>query len=264
MPVWQIEPVEQRPQVTLEKWSVREVPLHGTHAAWTPHLVGWSREDSQGQVSSPVLRFDPSTGRALTRSGRIYQLSGPPASDSDSEYVWARWKAVAHLSAERDLTQDVYDAVVRATGRVPEHPAHSDDGSALEMLAAKLEGRALALVWSGTEWLSAPMIQERSRGRGPSCERLRQWEEQRRLFSLHAAGERRYASYCFGPDVAPRPVIAEVMRVLAPISACGVAAFFESTSSFLGGRRPRELTALDPQAVIAAALNKRESEDFCG
>lgn len=262
--MWQIEPVEQRPQVTLEKWSVREVPLHGAHAAWTLHLVGWSREDGQGQVSSPVLRFDPSTGRAVTRSGRIYQLSGPPASDSDSEYVWARWKAVAHLSAERDLTQDVYDAVVRATGRGSEDPLQGNDGSALELLAAKLERRALAHVWSGTEWLSAQMIQERTLGRGPSAEQLMEWEDKRRLFSLHAAGERQYAHYCFGPDFAPRPVIAEVMRVLAPTNACGVAAFFESTSSFLNGRRPRELTALDPQAVVAAALDKRESEDLCG
>ena len=68
----------------------------------------------------------------------------------------------------------------------------------------------------------------------------------------------------FDRDFAPRPAIGEVMRILDPISACGLAAFFESTSSFLNGRRPRELLATDPEAVIAAAMHRREVEDFCG
>jgi hypothetical protein len=39
------------------------------------------------------------------------------------------------------------------------------------------------------------------------------------------------------------------------------AAFFESTSSYLGGRRPRELLVSDPKNVMAKAIENRDSQD---
>jgi hypothetical protein len=73
VPVWNVQSVAQRPSVTLEGWSVREVPLHGLDNPWTRHLIGYSREDRQGQVSSPVVSFDPGNGCAVTQSGRVYR-----------------------------------------------------------------------------------------------------------------------------------------------------------------------------------------------
>jgi hypothetical protein len=86
MPVWKISSIEDRPQVTLEEWAVFEVPLNGPDQPLTRHLAGRSCEDCQGQVSSPVLAFDPNSGAFRTRSGRVYRLVGLPGLCADGSY----------------------------------------------------------------------------------------------------------------------------------------------------------------------------------
>lgn len=119
MPVWNIAPVNERPSVTLRRWSVREVALDGPTEPWTRHLVGWAVEDQQGQVSSAVAEFDPQTRCARTRSGRVYELAQEPGHQADAEYVWSWWKANAQLRDERDVTAQVY-AEIMAAARPPE------------------------------------------------------------------------------------------------------------------------------------------------
>ena len=114
MPVWPIEPIEDHPSVTLRSWAAFEVPLHGHDQPWTRHLAGYSCEDRQGQVCSPVQSFDPATGQCVTRSGRVYLLQGRPGLDQDPEYVWRRWKRIADITQERDVTQEVFEAVCAA------------------------------------------------------------------------------------------------------------------------------------------------------
>jgi hypothetical protein len=108
MTVWTIAPVELRPDVTLESWAVFEVPLNGPDQPWTRHLAGYSLEDGQGQVCSAVESFDPATGQCVTRSGRVYRLRGRPGLGQDAEYVWRRWKRIASITEERDVTKEVF------------------------------------------------------------------------------------------------------------------------------------------------------------
>lgn len=93
--------------MTLESWAVFEVPLHGLEQPWTRHLAGYSLEDNQGQVCSPVQSFDPHTAQFITRSGRVYRLLGRPGLDHDTEYVWERWKRIWEIPQQRDVTQQV-------------------------------------------------------------------------------------------------------------------------------------------------------------
>ena len=94
MTVWRIEPIADLPQVTLDSWTVFEVPLYGESQPWTKHFVGYSREGRQGQVSSPIEQFDPTTRCGISQSGRVYQLGGRPGSNGDARYVWERWKTI--------------------------------------------------------------------------------------------------------------------------------------------------------------------------
>lgn len=105
MPVWNIEPVSEVPEVTLEAWKVFEVPLDGN--GWTRHFVGYARELRQGQVCSPVVSFDPATRSGITRSGRVYRLAGRPGVDADALHVWNRWKSINDITQERDVTDAV-------------------------------------------------------------------------------------------------------------------------------------------------------------
>ncbi|MDP2325372.1 MAG: hypothetical protein Q8N51_15275 [Gammaproteobacteria bacterium] len=114
MAVWKIDSVQDRPQVTLRDWAVFDVPRSDPGKPWTRHLAGWSCEDHQGQVSSAVQRFDPSTRSCITGSGRVYRLQGCPGLGSDGEYVWNRWKGIAGVTEQRNVTQAVFDAIQAA------------------------------------------------------------------------------------------------------------------------------------------------------
>lgn len=100
MPIWTVKPVTEQPSVTLIRWSVFR-----THkGSW--HLVGFCEENQEGRVSSAVETIDPETSRAVTRSGRVYQLLGPPGPDISALYVWEIWARAKDWSYT-----DVTDAV---------------------------------------------------------------------------------------------------------------------------------------------------------
>jgi hypothetical protein len=115
MTVWNIDSIEKRANVTLTDWAVYEVPLKGSDQPWTRHFAGWSCEDGQGQVCSAIKQFDPATGACVTNSGRVYRLQGRPGLSADAEYVWNRWKRIAGVEAERDVTENVFAAMQAAS-----------------------------------------------------------------------------------------------------------------------------------------------------
>lgn len=114
MPVRSIAPIDSRPSVTLTGWAVFEVPRNGPDQPWTRHLAGWSCEDQQGQVSSAVQRFDPATGKCVTRSGRVYLLRGRPGLGGDALYVWGVWMRRDELEESRDVTNEVVEQMQAA------------------------------------------------------------------------------------------------------------------------------------------------------
>lgn len=114
MQLWKIESIDSAPGVTLESWSVYEVPLYGEDQPWARHLVGRSLEACQAQVSSPVQSFDPVRAAGITSSGRVYLLSGKPGAGHDADDAWQRWKRNAGVTRERDVTNDVFAAITSA------------------------------------------------------------------------------------------------------------------------------------------------------
>jgi hypothetical protein len=95
-------------------------------------------------------------------------------------------------------------------------------------------------------------------------QQLAAWECERKLFSQLKGNVRLDPLYAFNDDGAPLPVIAEVLAVLPRHGAGWFASWFESTSSFLGGARPRELVRVNPELVVAAAKDAWEAEEYCG
>ena len=114
MTVFSIEPVKDLPSVTLDAWSVYDVPLYGDDRPRTRHFVGYSREDQQGQVSSPVESFDPATCCGVTRSGRVYRLAGRPAGNAHADYVWRHWKKQHGVSDEHEVSREVHAEILAA------------------------------------------------------------------------------------------------------------------------------------------------------
>ncbi len=118
----------------------------------------------------------------------------------------------------------------------------------------ELEKRAIDAVLQGTEWNSAAEIGRRLHAQAVNPHAaVSRWQQSGRIFGIDHRGRKIYPAYIFDAAWQPLPAVKKVLEVLGDHSVFRVAAWFESTNSFLGGRRPREVIASDPEAVVAAA-----------
>ncbi|MBU5637990.1 hypothetical protein KOM00_14770 [Geomonas sp. Red69] len=81
--VWAVPGVNEQPRIRLARWSVRETTKGRV-------FVGYNIDDQEGRVSTIIEGFDRDTCCGTTRSGRLYQLVGPPGSHPDADFVWSR------------------------------------------------------------------------------------------------------------------------------------------------------------------------------
>lgn len=102
MTTWTIADVAEEPEVTLTDWQVRELP-NGDQ-----HLVGFAIESRKGRVSSLIDVFDPASMRAVTGSGRAYQLYGRPGLDCHGEYVWRSWARLYRVTQFSEVSAKVW------------------------------------------------------------------------------------------------------------------------------------------------------------
>lgn len=124
---------------------------------------------------------------------------------------------------------------------------------------ARMKSRAEDLVMSGTRWLTAVDISTaRKTSLAETHVALDSLLERGQIFGLEKDGERIYPAYALDPKGDPVPVLKQVLDVFQGGSPFQVACWFESPSSYLRGKRPREVLAEDGIAVLVAA--KRTAE----
>lgn len=77
---------------------------------------------------------------------------------------------------------------------------------------------------------------------------------------------REVPAFSEGPELPPLhdPHVALARKILSDWDDESVAVWWRSTSSFLGGRRPRDVLYSDPLLVVAAAFNRWEWENYGG
>ena len=133
------------------------------------------------------------------------------------------------------------------------------------MKRARLEAQALRAIRHGTEWLTVAEVAELA-DLGPAnpTGTVSRWKQQGRIYALRQGGKDCYPKYALGADFRPLPVIKEIMAVLAGWEPELLAGWFDSTSRFLGGKRPRELVASEPAWVLAAAHNLIDVQEHHG
>jgi hypothetical protein len=102
-----IQPVDVVPTVRLAHWQVYELPDGDRH------LVGYNIDDREGRTSGRVLSLDALTASLRTRSGRCYELVGPPGSDPDARYVWNDWLSLNRVPVAevKRVTDEVWAAI---------------------------------------------------------------------------------------------------------------------------------------------------------
>jgi len=67
------------------------------------HLIG--RADGEGRVCTALKRIDLEPMTALTQSGRIYALEGPPGYDADAQYLWNERRRYRPYFSAFDMTR---------------------------------------------------------------------------------------------------------------------------------------------------------------
>jgi hypothetical protein len=122
----------------------------------------------------------------------------------------------------------------------------------INALVASMRLKAQAAVLGGTEWVPTEHF-------GDAAER---WRQERRLFRVRVGDRDCFPRYALDSELRPLPAIASVISTLPHYSEPGLAMWFESTSRFLGGARPRELIAHQPDLVIRAAEDAAEAEKY--
>lgn len=124
----------------------------------------------------------------------------------------------------------------------------------LDPVVERLRLRAAQAVLSGTEWLTARQLGQRA---NPDAVNKHDFANRllnsRRIFAIQHHGQNRFPAYALTDQGQPLPAIAQVMAILDGYEPQRLASWFESASSQLGGRRPREVIQQDPQAVVSAA-----------
>lgn len=127
----------------------------------------------------------------------------------------------------------------------------------LDMKLAKLQARALERIYSGTPWLTAEQIGTLGKhGTANPAAAAHRWKANDQLFAIRREGRDMYPRYSLSDDFTPLPAVRRVLKALAGHDPLRVAGWFESTSSFLGGKRPRELIGSRPERVIQAAQDE--------
>lgn len=120
--------------------------------------------------------------------------------------------------------------------------------------------RARQAVLESGDWLTAAQIADLAglSTRNPSAQ-PNKWKKQGLIFAIHHNGVDYFPGYGLDPAANFRPLKA-LARVIAAFAGhkdgWGMAYWFRADNSFLGGQRPQDLLATDPERVIAAALDE--------
>ena len=123
----------------------------------------------------------------------------------------------------------------------------------IDPLAEKLRQRAVDAILSGTPWISTQQVDELVGGGAANPRAAARLLKQKRVFAIERAGKKEFPLYAFDPFGGPVPALRTILKALDGYTPFRLASWFESPSSILDGRRPREVLATDAAAVLKAA-----------
>jgi hypothetical protein len=163
-------------------------------------------------------------------------------------------KAMRDLFTE-EVEQKQIRQMVETLARAPIAKPHLLREAGMEISSRKV-------VISSGEWLSAVQVSKLAgfSPRNPSAQ-PNKWKNQGLIFAIKYNGSDYYPGFALNPDGGYRPfkVAALIIDIFkGEKDSWGMALWFQSDNSWLGGLKPQDLLASDPQSVIAAARNEVE------
>lgn len=120
--------------------------------------------------------------------------------------------------------------------------------------------RARKEVLESGDWLTSADIAQLAglSTRNPSAQ-PNKWKKQGQIFAINHGGVDYFPGYGLDPDSGFRPMkaLAKLIEIFAESKdGWGMAYWFRSDNSFLGGKRPQDVLISAPDRVIAAAIDE--------
>jgi len=132
--------------------------------------------------------------------------------------------------------------------------------SPFQQVEFSMLNRARDAVLTEGDWLTGEQVCALARfDEGAASTQLAKWLCGGEIFAVNHQGIDYFPAYGFDRQSSFRPMtsMAKVIETLGQSKdGWGLAYWFASSNSFLGGQRPQDLLAVDPQAVIAAAMDE--------
>ena len=145
-----------------------------------------------------------------------------------------------------------------ATGDIENDIVKQPGANALR--EAQMLEKAKKAVWESSDWLSAADIANLAPDDSGNHDSLpSEWERTGRIFSIQYNGGDYYPGYGLdrGVLLQPHPSMAEVIKVLqTKKKGWGMAFWFASVNSSLGGKRPQDVLKTELDLVVAAAVDE--------
>lgn len=125
---------------------------------------------------------------------------------------------------------------------------------------AVMQGRARKAVLEGANWLTAAEVAKvAGLSAGNPSAQPNKWKRQGQIFAIRHQGMDYFPDYGLDADAGYRP-----RKSLKPIldvfgtekDGWGLAYWFLAANSFLGGRKPQDVLASEPELVLAAAKDE--------
>lgn len=128
------------------------------------------------------------------------------------------------------------------------------------MIEARMAAEARRAVLEGGDWLTAAQVASLAgfAASNPSTQ-PNKWKKQGAIFAIRHQGADYFPGYGLDPAAGHRPfeAMATILEVFGTVKdGWGIAYWFSSVNSFLGGRRPQDMLATQPDRVIAAARDE--------
>lgn len=125
---------------------------------------------------------------------------------------------------------------------------------------AQMQAKAKKAILESGNWLSAGDIASLAEftSRNASSQPNR-WKRERRIFAIRHNGSDYFPIYALDKDAGyrPLPAMAEVLKVFdGQKDGWGLAYWFASVNSYLGGSRPQDLLTVAPARVVAAVADE--------
>jgi hypothetical protein len=190
-----------------------------------------------------------------TKADRVVALTIPHGEEMATDALFEFLKVVGPLiqTLVERRKEKTFETLVEAL--VPTLPVSPN-----LIKEAEMAGRARSSLLQSGNWLTAAQVSKLAgySDSNPSAQ-PNKWKREGLIFAIRHNGVDYYPYYCLDheSDFRPRKELQTILAVLREKKDdWRIAYWFASVNSFLGGRRPQDLLAEQPDKVLAAARDE--------